>query len=275
MNSQAHNEQATTTEELIVQYLDGELMRKELEGVLFERLARSEEARMLLREHLMLRGAIRATLDHESFQLSSDLDDRTRLRIEEMLKQGADVPGVLAMEPNAAPIATNPATRSLKRWSMRPAYAALLLLLAVGTTWFVTRTSDIRSGNNQLAQNGSKGQDVLPPSTLAPPVTSAPSNHGASSVDAAQANGSNDVAVAPAIAKNVEPRTRVREVIKYVPAPAPSQSSNREMAQMNQQPAKPAQDAADPADIMISHRYAKLLNATSKREVVISGKDRL
>ena len=48
----------TTTEELIVQYLDGELVQKELETVLFDRLSHSEEARGLLREYLVVRGAI-------------------------------------------------------------------------------------------------------------------------------------------------------------------------------------------------------------------------
>src|SRR5437763_1907920 len=86
---------ATTTEELIVQYLDGELMRKELEGMLFERLAQSAEARGILREYLTLRGAIRMSLDDERFQLSSELDARTRQRIEHVLSHVAiDEPAV-------------------------------------------------------------------------------------------------------------------------------------------------------------------------------------
>ena len=53
----------TTTEELIVAYLDGELVRKELETVLFERLATSDDARLLMREYLTVRGAIKASED--------------------------------------------------------------------------------------------------------------------------------------------------------------------------------------------------------------------
>src|SRR5438477_8091773 len=83
---------ATTTEELIVQYLDGELHRKELESVLFGRLAESEEARTMLHEHLVLRGAIRASASDERFTLSEGLDTRTRARIEQALKVSQPAP---------------------------------------------------------------------------------------------------------------------------------------------------------------------------------------
>jgi negative regulator of sigma E activity len=76
---------ATTTEELIVQYLDGELVRKELETVLFDRLLHSEAARALLHDYLVMRGAIRQSRMDERFQLSDDLDARTRARIEQIL----------------------------------------------------------------------------------------------------------------------------------------------------------------------------------------------
>src|SRR5438105_14247400 len=114
---------ATTTEELIVQYLDGELVRKELETMLFERLAESAEARGLLREYLTMRGAIRVSHEDERFQLSADLDDRTRMRIEQMLEQMADREPVAprrAFAPDAAPVRTNAVTRGLKRSTVRP-----------------------------------------------------------------------------------------------------------------------------------------------------------
>src|ERR1700683_1652243 len=76
---------ATTTEELIVQYLDGELVRKELETVLFDRLLHSEDARALLRDYLVMRGAIRVSREDERFHLSENLDARTRDRIEQIL----------------------------------------------------------------------------------------------------------------------------------------------------------------------------------------------
>src|SRR5205809_2571018 len=109
---------ATTTEELIVQYLDGELVRTELETMLFERLATSEEARSLLREHLVLRGAIRNSLESEQFQLSADLDARTHERIENMLEAIANEPAGFASD--APAVRTAATMRRLKRWSLRP-----------------------------------------------------------------------------------------------------------------------------------------------------------
>jgi negative regulator of sigma E activity len=85
-NTGAQNAGASTTEELIVQYLDGELVRKELETVLFDRLAHSDEARMLLREYLVVRGAIRVSRNDQRFQLSDDLDARTRARIQQIME---------------------------------------------------------------------------------------------------------------------------------------------------------------------------------------------
>ena len=69
---QAHS----TTEELIVSYLDGELMRKELEVELFERLATQPDARKILREYLVVRGAIHASETDARFQLSASVDQR-------------------------------------------------------------------------------------------------------------------------------------------------------------------------------------------------------
>src|ERR1043165_7846791 len=106
---------ATTTEELIVQYLDGELHRKELESVLFGRLAQSEEARTMLHEHLVLRGAIRASAADERYTLSEGLDTKTRARIEQALK----------ISQNAPAVRTDAAQRRTQRWVLRPSLVAL------------------------------------------------------------------------------------------------------------------------------------------------------
>ena len=281
MNTQSNPSEhaATTTEELIVQYLDGELVRKELEAVLFERLAHSADARSLLREHLVVRGAIRDMMDHEPFQLSSELDARTRGRIEEMLKQGVAVPGVIALERDASAVASNPATRRLNRWSMRPAIAALVLLLAVGSTWYLTRSvTESSIGGKSMSQNQpsvaqSSTSDLAPATTSASnilPDTKA-TTVGHPTPSPSPSGGEYD---------------RPREIVRIVKVPVPA-SSTREIAQTSetnnsvQTPAsstmRPAasNENSDPADIMISHRYAKILNATSKREVLVSGKDRL
>src|SRR5436190_11109970 len=105
----------TTTEELIVQYLDGELVRREMEAELFQRLATSPDARVILREHLILRGAIRMSQMEERFQLSPEVDQRTRARLERVLET---LPELELTEPIAndsfrGPIASSPIKRRM------------------------------------------------------------------------------------------------------------------------------------------------------------------
>ncbi len=249
-----------TTEELIVQYLDGELVRKELETMLFERLAESPEARGILREYLTMRGAIRVTMDDERFQLSSDLDARTRLRIEHVLEKVAMEEPVLGNYAADAPaVSTNAVTRRMQRWSLRPSIAALALLLAVGATWFLTRETT----TPRMAVN-------TPVQTQAAPERPSTEN--------SQVTIPGTAVAVKEQALNSTPRT-TRAALKPV-ASAPSQ----EMAQNTQAPAtqpvqsvQPAQPQEDPADVMLSHRTAKFLNAasTEKREVVVTSRDRL
>jgi len=242
---------ATTTEELIVQYLDGELQRKELETVLFERLAKQEDARQLLREHLVIRGAIRSSMSDERFELSDDLDHRTRARIEEALKALPTSTGL----PDAEPLRVDPTKRRLQRWAVRPSYAALALLLAIGATWFVTRSSV--TPVSDVAQNA--------PSQAAP-AASQPNTTSSSTLVPTATTESPKVIVKERIVE--------KPVVKYVSVP---RSPSQDMAQntttaVSSPTVKPDESAAD---LMISNRYAKLLKATTKQEVVVTSHDRL
>ncbi|HWF44022.1 MAG TPA: hypothetical protein VG537_05230 [Candidatus Kapabacteria bacterium] len=262
---------ATTTEELIVQYLDGELVRKELETMLFERLAQSAEARMLLREYLTVRGAIRSSLEDERFQLSSDLDARTRSRIEQMLEHGVLESASPAMnfEGDAPAVRTNAVDRSLKlsarrsgayRWSLRPGIAALALLLAIGTTWFLTRSTTTSSPQMAAHSTPSVSPQTAPVST-ANKTPSAPIEQYASANTTTPA------------------KPDVREIIRYVEVPAKRGAQPAASIAQNAPAASAAQqqqpEADDPAAIMISHRYAKILGAEEKHEIVVSSQDRL
>ena len=235
---------ATTTEELIVQYLDGELVRNELETVLFERLATSEEARMLLREHLVLRGAIRNTYESANFELSADLDARTRDRIQQMLEAFENKPM------DAEPIQTNAVARRMKRWSLRPTVAVLGLLVAIGATWFLTRST---TDNTK------------------PSIAQAVTNNGAkvTQQDASMAISFSGEASKPA------------EIIRVIKVPVksnevtPSYAQNTAVQSVQQTSAPQEKPAEVPADIMISRRYSKMINAAAKHEVVVTSRDRL
>ncbi len=261
-NSSGSLKAATTTEELIVQYLDGELVRKELETVLFERLAQSDEARTLLREYLVVRGAISQSKSSERFQLSRDLDGRTRRRIEQMFERidaegfnvvfpatGAEhAPGFL---PDRVQIATNPFTRRMKQWSLRTSLAALALLLAVGTTWFVTRTTDEHSSAQitMRTPNPAVGS-VTSQTPVAPLVT--------------------ESSVAKVVPQATHFRSaRVKNAVSE-PALAASVAPHSAVAKPPQAPA--IQPAAQ--DVMISDRFGKAIES-AKHEVVISDRDRL
>ena len=250
--------QATTTEELIVQYLDGELVRKELEAMLFERLAGSAEARTLLREYLTVRGAIRSSVEDDRFHLSSDLDARTRARIEQMLEQGAleETPVTASrLAADRPAVRTSSVRRSLNRWSLRPSLALLALLLAIGTTWYVTRTTAPKMASDQPIANR---------------LPSAP------------------IAQVPTVIRNRETsKPVVREITRYVHVPAQAPVVQREQTANSLAQSIPAarptvaaqlQKQAEPvegADIMISHRYAKILSAEEKHEIIVSSRDRL
>lgn len=244
---------ATTTEELIVQYLDGEMQRKELETVLFERLARNEDARQLLREHLVIRGAIHSSMSDDRFVLSEDLDTRTRARIEEALRALPTTGGL----PDAEPVRIDPTKRRLQRWSVRPAYAALLLVFAVGATWLLSRSTatDQTVAVNQPTSTESAQKSVAP-ADLKP-------------------NASTSTVMATEPTKVIYKEKIVEKpVVRYVTV---SKSAPNDIAQnvaSSNVSSKPAEES-NPADIMISHRFGKLLNETAKKEVIVTTHDRL
>jgi negative regulator of sigma E activity len=260
----------TTTEELIVQYLDGELVRKELETVLFDRLSRSEEARMLLREYLVVRGAIRVSREDKRFQLSDDLDDRTRTRIEQIME-------AMAAEELVAPtgalieaetsrgfladrgaIASTPMSRQLKRWQFRGSLTALSLLLTVGVVWLFSESTRDRQTATVQPSEPSVNARPLTPTQLAPSASPAvqPATYSASSER-----------------KHANPRSHTSRTAIGTIDNSMAQNSAQTHDVKTDAPASNT-ETSDPAEIMISHRYTKAIDA-AKNEVVVSGKDRL
>jgi hypothetical protein len=260
MMNEIHNTQSTT-EELIVAYLDGELVRKELEIELFDRLATAPEARTLLREHLVMRGAIKQSLTDDRFQLSDDLDTRTRALLEKLLKS-ASTPAVLEAArskrmADAPAISHNAAERRLQQWSKRPVALALLLLLTVGSTWYFTRAT-LEQPQQQIAANktpDSPAQNIQP---QVPP-------------DATTAIKPDPMTSTQASAVGQEPKVIVRNVVRYVDRP------NREMAQhqnnASTQNAGTSSVPSDPANMMLSRRAKAALQ--NSNTIVITEQDRI
>jgi hypothetical protein len=278
MNSK-QNTPTTTTEELIVQYLDGELVRKELETVLFDRLAHSDEARMLLREYLVVRGAIRVSRSDKQFQLSDDLDERTRARIlqimeamaaEELLTPTAALlPTAALAEPIAkrgfkadrGAIASSPVSRQMKRWQLRGALAALSLLLAFGTVWLVTGTTN----NRDVASLQPSQKTLVTPET--PLAQTQPVKESATSV-----SGMTTPIVSDAkMHTPFHPHSTKNAML----ASNRVQQNSMQANDVKVENPPTTTESQDPANDMILPRYGKAIDAASKHEIVVSGKDRL
>jgi len=252
-----HNTQSTT-EELIVAYLDGELVRKELEIELFDRLATAPEARTILREHLVMRGAIKQSLTDDRFALSDDLDIRTRARLEQILKSS---PGIAAPStkrmPDAPLVTHNAAERRLQQWSKRPVALALLLLLAVGSTWYLTRASiEGQNGGPSIASNTNTPETIKPEVKPSEQVT---------------ATNAVEQQVANTASTNVqEPKVIVRNVIRYVERPSRDMAHSNNAASQSIENTTPS---TDPAAIMLSRRAARALQ--NSKTIDITEQDRI
>jgi hypothetical protein len=263
----------STTEELIVMYLDGELVRKEMESVLFERLASSPDARLLLREHLVLRGAIH----------TNEIDGRTRKRLENILRTVPAVAKPVVVAPtvtmptlvlkkdraksrpvaNARPIKSSRTVRPLSIWAKR---SPILVLLLLGVIYFTigqpnapkqvaqapqtmqnTKIANGQGNSDQIAQN-----DASKTSTVNPDQSSSTVNN---------IQPTNTTAAPQSIAKNVHATV------------TPQQSVAANVVTSTATPTVAQPQTENPQDIMISRRYASMIRGT--KAVTITQRDRM
>ncbi len=258
-SQQAHS----TTEELIVSYLDGELMRKELEVELFERLATHADARKILREYLVVRGAIHASESDARFQLSASVDQRTRARLQSMLTSVPQLEAAPVIQPRSEDhviVATVATDRRMKTWTKRLSPALLLLLLAIGSTWYLTHSAD-QQNQVVVAHNG------MQKSATTNDVAANQAN-SAAAIPAPQAQN------APAQA---QPAERIKIVKEYIVAPQATTQAPSHAGEVAQNSVAAPQTATktedDPKDVMASHRFAKLIRNT--RSINVTQQDRL
>ncbi|MEO6940473.1 MAG: hypothetical protein ABI444_10090 [Candidatus Kapaibacterium sp.] len=273
----------STTEELIVMYLDGELVRKEMESVLFERLASSPDARLLLREHLVLRGAIHTSSEDTRFQLTNEIDGRTRKRLENILRTVPAVAKPVVVAPtvtmptlvlkkdraksrpvaNARPIKSSRTVRPLSIWAKR---SPILVLLLLGVIYFTigqpnapkqvaqapqtmqnTKIANGQGNSDQIAQN-----DASKTSTVNPDQSSSTVNN---------IQPTNTTAAPQSIAKNVHATV------------TPQQSVAANVVTSTATPTVAQPQTENPQDIMISRRYASMIRGT--KAVTITQRDRM
>lgn len=242
MKTNNHN----ITDEHIVAYLDGELNVSPE----FERELRAEPSlAAAAKEYAAIGKAMASSRTDSRFMLNASVDARTKKMLADSLAKSRKAVRTAAAAPNAAPVRTIPSTRNIKfiwakRTSIGFAFAALLAFLLVNYT----------GKNEQITQVPVPSPAHAPLEMQSAPTPAIPEPAKQGQIAAA----SNSVVTSPAhvVAKNTE---------------APKNSISKDLAtntsHIEAPPATIDQAKADPADVMISHRYAKMIKATRVVEV--------
>ena len=239
------------TDEHIVAYLDGELnVSKD-----FERELRADPAlAQAADEYSAIGKAMASSRTDSRFMLSAPFDASTKKMLAHGLSKSRGEVRTAAPAPSAAPVRSVPATRSIKfMWARRTsvgfAFAALLAFL-----WF-----NMGSKNEQITQ-------VPVPHPSAPIEQTAPAAPEVITTQAGQLAAATDMQSHPAAsAVHTMKNTEISKNIKDLATTPANQS---EVSSAVKEEVKP-----DPSDIMISHRYAKMIKAT--RAVEITDQDRM
>ncbi len=239
------------TDEHIVAYLDGELNASPE----FKRdLHADPELALASKEYAAIGNAMARSSADERFMLSASTDKSTKKMLADSLAKSRKAIRTAAPAPSAAPVRSIPAQRSVKylwakRTSMGFAFATLLALL-----WI-----NFNGKNEQFTQvpvpsniNKAPAPEQIAP--VAPQVNPASSGQLAVSVNE----------------QTHSPSASSLPVKKHVEQANHSEATNDIATNTTSQTEAPhttIQDKEDPADIMISHRYAKLIKATRMVEV--------
>lgn len=237
------------TDEHIVAYIDGELHVSQE----FERELRAEPSLARAADEYAAIGRVfYASRADNRFMLSSKVDARTKKMLADSLAASRKAVRTAAPAPNAAPVRSIPARRSVnfvwaKRASVGFAFASLLAFL-----WF-----NFTGKNEQITQvpvpvSSSPKAPVLQeqPAPVAPEINNQPA--------LVASNITGQSATPIPVKKNLElakhPASNDLAANTMSPSEAPRAATNE-------------QAKTDPADVMISHRYAKMIKSTPVVEV--------
>jgi negative regulator of sigma E activity len=232
------------TDEHIVAYLDGELHVSPE----FERELRADPVlHRAAAEYAVIGKALAMSTGDARFKLTASIDARAKKVLSGIAKSRKEV-RTAAPSPNAAPVRSVPATRSIKYlWAKRTAiglaFASLIALLLVnytGKNELITQVPVPIMKSVPAPVAPAPAPEVIP-SEVSPKVLVAANNGGAMPVP---------------MKKNLV--SQRNSISKDLAANATSPEAPR---------ATHEQEKTDPADIMISHRYAKMIKSTPVVEV--------
>ena len=237
------------TDEHIVAYLDGELHVSPE----FERELRANPVlHQAAAEYTVIAKAMAASSGDARFMLSVPIDARAKKVLDGITKSRKSV-RTAAPAPSAAPARSIPATRSIKYlWAKRAtisfAFASLLAFL-----WF-----NFTGKNEEITQVPVPTMKSSPaPMQQAPAPAVLPTDVSPSGQVASNDNTETHTATTLPVKKNLV--SGKNSVSKDLATNITSQEAPRA--------ATYEQEKTDPADIMISHRYAKMIKSTPVVEV--------
>lgn len=244
------NQTPHITDEHIVAYLDGELQVSPQ----FERELRADPAlAQTAAEYLVIGKAMAASSTDSRFMLTAQIDARAKKVLAGISKLRKAV-RTASPAPGASPVRTVPAQRSIKYlWAKRAtaglAFASLLAFLWVnfnGKNELITQVpvSTIKSAPVPVLQTPATAvpqSDVAPIGEVA--MNSAAQTH---TMPMLHVTRKMELPKNTSVSKDLATNTTSEE--------APRGATNNE-------------EKSDPADVMISHRYAKIIKSTPVVEV--------
>ena len=244
------------TDEHIVAYLDGELnVSKDFERELRANPSLAEAAK----EYSAIANAMAASRADSRFMLSASVDASTKKMLARGISKSRGEVRTAAPAPSAAPIRSVPATRSIKfMWARRRASIGFAFATLLAFLWFnmgnkselITQVPVPRSVPAPIQQSAPALPEVITAQPGQVAVNGDMPSHQAASTGHTVRN--------PEVSKDLIVKDLATNTANQTETPAAT--AHEEVK-------------ADPADIMISHRYAKMIKAT--RAVEVTEQDRM
>ena len=249
------------SDEHIVAFLDGELEASPN----FEREIRSDKVLVqVTKEYSAIGKAMAMSQSDPRFTLSANIDLRTKNMLAGTLATSRGAVRTASPAPSAAPVRSVPAQRSIKYLWVKRTSIGMAFALLLGVLWF-----NFEGKNEQLTQVPvpHNSPSVREQGTQPIPATAVPTDSRSNQL----ASGSN---VAPVIAAPTQSHSNPVKNVNASQKKGSDLLATNVLSQIEAPPtATNVNEQADPADVMISHRYAKMIKAT--RVVEITQQDRM
>ncbi len=242
------------SEEHIVAWLDQELI---VDNNFRSTLEQTPALNTAASEYAAITAAIVHSKSDKRFALSSSVDSRVRISLQQELSRNRKTVRTPERAPNAQPIPNTSAPDRSKRILVRRTSYALAFALLLCAVWFGLPTQNQpTTASNGVNQTAPVVQGPINISNAEPAPAASVTNNNSTAVVASP--------IVSALAKHNNSRSVVSNVAQH-PAEPSAQQDRASLPTITEQ--------VDPAGMMISHRFAKLVKATPA--VVVNQQDRM